>query len=102
MGRKKKLLRRTINFGEVNNPARKLVEEYLKLHGGRGLSECVRKLVLTNLSKSPSFDEYKIKTLKKEYKLAGHKVALAVEEKQRIGEQLRKFGIDPDDLILED
>jgi|GEM_PF-1163386 hypothetical protein len=77
-GRQKRYLTKTINFGAVGEPARILIEEYVKIYGKTALSELIRRLVICHLSPKKEFDGWKIKALK--------------EERKRLFEERKKLG----------
>jgi len=77
MGKPKKYLIKTINFGEINNPARVLVEKFISKKCNATLSEFMRKLVIIFLSDNLSNKDYKIQ--------------LAKYEREKITEQIYKL-----------
>jgi len=60
---KKKYLLKQINFGKETEPARILVEKYIKLNGDQKLSKLIRELVVVYLSNKKEFKNYKIELL---------------------------------------
>ena len=101
MGKPKKYLTTTINFGEVGHPARTLIELFLKKHGNNELSKFMRKLVLIFLSDKPEYSIWKDKTLIHERKAIGKEIAGLLKKRADLDAQLEDRGIDPDEVIYD-
>lgn len=97
MGKQKKLRISTICFGDENEPARILIEDYVKVHGKRSVSPLIRELIVAALG--PGKHKQILDTvLKNRYKSARLKAGKEIKERSKLAEQLRKRGIDPEDL----
>ena len=103
MGQQKKNLTKTINFGEADNKARILVEDYIKKYGKKNkLSELVRRAVFLVLSDNPEHKDWKIKMLLYERKEVGKQISKLSDRKTYLDDEMRKLGYNPDDLLWGD
>ncbi len=100
MGKPKKYLIKSVNFGEVGNLSRIIVEKYEKLYGKQAFSSLMRKLVLIYLSDKPEFDEFKIqKLLFERQELIKQKKEVAKKLNEN-AEQLEKKNFDISKIFL--
>jgi hypothetical protein len=99
MGQVKKYARKSVNFGEVGNPARVLVEQYIEKYGNNGFSALMRKLVLVYLGDRPEHKDHKITALVWEYRKKGEEVAKIAKERGVLRGRLVEAGIDADSIF---
>ena len=95
---KKKRLNSTVNFGEEGDPARILVEAFIKKNGKRKLSPLIRKLIVFGLSKKKEYNDFKVEMLKQKRKEIQKRFYETNEELLKNEDQLKKHGIDVDKL----
>jgi len=95
---KKKYLVTCINFGKPDNPARVLIEEYLKRNSKQKLSAFIRRLVIIFLSDDPRFKYWKTQLLLTRRREVGKKLSELVELKEKIEKKLLDRGIDLEDI----
>ena len=100
MGRHKKYLRKSINFGDETNPARRLVEQWIELRGERQLSALMRKLVVVFLSQREDHKSYHRDLLLHEFRTLGHRVGDISNRRDQIRAELALEGIDADEACL--
>ena len=99
MGKPKKYDIRSINFGEVGNPARYIIKEYCEKYGKNELSRLIRKLVLIYFSDNPEYKKWKIYEIIYEKKKIGQNIAKLIKKRSEIHQELEKLGINPDEII---
>ena len=88
---KSKYYIKTINFGDKDNLARILIQQYIKENGKNELSRFIRNLVVYYLSKNKGAD-----CLILERRKLSKNLAKLFEEKGYIDNELRKLGINPE------
>ena len=96
MGKPKKYDRRTINFGDRNNPARIIVEDYVKKNGNNELSLLIRKLVIFYFINDPRYEDAKKRMLLGRKQEIVDRFLLIQKELQQINKELEDKGIDTD------
>ena len=98
MGHNKKYKVTSIAFGDESDPARILIEQYIKDNGRGSLSTFIRSLVIAALSKKGD-KQLMIKMRKHRYKELGLKIARYGKERSQIRNKLLKQGIDVDEVL---
>lgn len=100
MGKQKKHLIKSINFGIVGNPSRTIVEKLSEQLGNKGFSEYIRKIVfLANNDKTEFKNLYVRKALIHDYDEINKKIRDLAKTKAKIMEEMENSGINPDSLI---
>ena len=99
MGKPKKYLRKSINFGGVGNPARILIEKFISKYENSELSSLIRKLVTIYLSDNPEYKDWKIQMLRYEKRKLAEELQKLSKKMQYNSEKLKELGVDPDDFI---
>lgn len=96
MGRKKEYDIRSINFGKRGEPARILVEEFVKRNGSAQLSALIRNLVVAFLGKKKGYDSLRKEVLILQRQEIGRQIQELANQKRRINDELEKMGVDYD------
>jgi hypothetical protein len=101
MGKNKKYLIKTVNLGEEKDPARILIEKYLKGDKSTKMksreqefSKLMRRLIVYFFSTSKEFDEWKKQALIFERKEISKDINSLIEKKKANTKELEKFGVD--------
>jgi len=92
----KKYLRTSINFGKRGELSREIVEKIIKKKGNVGLSEEIRKALVTHFSNKPEFKEAKINSLIEERKKLHKELKNLSEKLSNNGDDLEKLGYEVD------
>lgn len=103
MKRKEKYLIKGINFGKKGDPARQLIEDYIKKHGNMATSKLIRQLVVFYLSDKPEFEKHKIEALKFQRKQLKKQIYEIGKKLEKNADELEEAGYSLDfDVNLSD
>ncbi len=106
MGKKKKYLIKSINFGDVNEPARILIEKYLKMDKSitkskthqQELSNLMRKIAYVFLSNRPELKDWKKELLIYERKELIKKNSEILAQLKENEKDLERWGVNIYDI----
>ena len=98
MGKNKKYLTKTINLGEIGNPARLLAEKYTEKYGKQEFSALCRKLIVIFLSDKEEFKDWKKLALIHERKELQSQIPEISKSLCENAEKLEKLGVNIDDI----
>lgn len=98
MGKNKKYLTKTINLGEVGNPARILAEKYIEKFGKQEFSALCRRLILIFLSDKDEYKDWKKLALIFERKELQSQIPDISKKLCENADKLEKLGVDIHDI----